>query len=261
MNSDFIQSFLKPQRTGNYIQDLNPLSKFNILLILGIAPFIVNDYRFGFGISVVFLIIALAAQKLKPFFKVYWKIALLFGVFLFLVRACFSPGENVLFQFIGIKLTTEGIAIGLQSSSLVLAFSGAIILFVQLTPMNKLMYALEKKGMSHVVSYITLSSFQTIADLGNNAKVIMESQKSRGIETDGNVFQRIKAYVPVLGPLVLNAISSTEEKAIAMDARAFSAPVKHTFLCDLPPVSIGEKVLVCIFNLAFIMLIVWRFVL
>lgn len=261
MNSEFIQSFMKPQRTGNIIQDLNPLSKLNILLVLGIAPFIVNDYRFGFGMAIAFILIALAAQKLKPFFKVYWKITLLFGIFLFLVRACFSSGEQVLFQFIGIRLTIEGIAIGLQSSSLVMAFSGAIILFVQLTPMSKLVYALEKRGMSHVVSYITLSSFQTIADLGNNAKVIMESQKSRGIETEGNVFKRIKAFVPVLGPLVLNAISSTEEKAIAMDARAFSAPVKHTFLCDLPPVSIGEKVLVCLFDLVFIMLIVWRFLL
>lgn len=261
MYSEFTQSFMKPQTTGNYIQDLNPLSKLNILLALGIAPFFVKDYRFGFGMAAVYLLLALMARKFKPFFKVYSKIALLFGIFLFLVRACFSSGNNVLFQFWGIRLTTEGIAIGLRSSSLVLAFSGAFILFMQLTPMSKLMYVLEKKGMSHIVSYITLSSFQTIADLGNNAKIIMESQKSRGIETDGNMFQRIKAYVPVLGPLVLNAIASTEEKAIAMDARAFSAPVKHTFLCDLPPVSVGERALVCFFDLAFVLIIVWRFVL
>lgn len=258
MDSEFTQSFLKPQKTGNYVQDLNPLSKLNILFTLGVIPFFMGDYRLRFGMIGVYLLIALTAQKLKPFFKVYIKIALLFGIFLFLVRACFSPGQNVLFQFWGIKLTSEGIKIGLYSSSLVLAFSGAFILFIQLTPMNKLMYSLEKKGMSHIVSYITLSSFQTIIDLGNNAKIIMESQKSRGIETDGNMFQRIKAYIPVLGPLVLNAISSTEEKAIAMDARAFSAPVKHTFLCDLPPVSIMEKTLVCLFDVIFVLVIIWR---
>jgi energy-coupling factor transporter transmembrane protein EcfT len=127
--------------------------------------------------------------------------------------------------------------------------------------MKDLMYALEKKGMSHVASYITLSSFQSIADLGENAKVIMESQKARGIETEGNVFKRMKAYIPVMGPLVLNAITSTEEKTIAMDARAFSAKVEHSFLCDLKPVPVWEKLLVAIFDAAFLALVVWRILL
>ena len=260
MDYNFVRSFMEPQRTGNYIQDLNPLSKLNIMLVLSILPFLLKDYRFGFIMALVYILIATIAKKFKPFFKIYSKIAVLFVLFLFLVRSCFSPGENVLFQLWGIKLTTEGIAIGLRSASLVLSFSGAFILFIQLTPMSKLMYSLEKKGMSHVVSYITLSSFQSITDLGASAKIILESQKARGIETEGNVFQRIKAYIPVLGPLVLNAISSTEEKTIAMDARAFSAPVEHTFLCELPSVPISEKVLVILFDAALVTLIVWRFI-
>ena len=111
-----------------------------------------------------------------------------------------------------------------------------------------------------MVSFVILSSFQTITDLGQNAKIIMESQKARGIETEGNVLQRAKAYIPVMGPLVLNAISSTEEKSIAMDARAFSAPVEHTFLSELPKVSGKEKALVILFDLAFVALIAGRIV-
>lgn len=259
MDYEFINSFMEPQRTGNYIQDLNPLSKLNIFLVLGISSFLVKDYWYGFALAAVYFLISLAAKRFKPFFKIYSKIIFLFIIFLFLVRACFTPGENVLFHLWGIRVTQEGILVGLRSSSMVLAFSGAFVLFVQLTPMNKFMYALEKKGMSHIASYITLSSFQTITDLGANAKIIMESQKARGIETDGNVFQRTKAYIPVLGPLVLNAIASTEEKSIAMDARAFSAPVKHTFLCELPIVPVSEKILVVLFDFAFIALFIWRF--
>ena len=105
-----------------------------------------------------------------------------------------------------------------------------------------------------------LSSFQTISDLGVNAHVIMDSQKARGIETEGNLIQRVKAYIPVMGPLVLNAISSVEEKSIAMDARAFSAKGAHTYLMELPEVKAGEKAAVIIIDILFVLLVIWRIV-
>jgi energy-coupling factor transporter transmembrane protein EcfT len=88
-----------------------------------------------------------------------------------------------------------------------------------------------------------LASMQNIIDLRKASVTILDSQKSRGIETDGNVFVRTRAFFPTLGPLLLGAIASTEEKVIAMDARAFSVKGKHTFLRELAPVSPREKLL------------------
>lgn len=258
MDYDFVEQYRKPKRYGNPIRDLNPVSKANLLLVLGLSPFIIQNYIFGFGMVGVFILLSVLAGCFKSFFSMYWKVLILFGVFLFLVKAAFSPGEHVLFQIWGICVTTESIQSGLKIVSLVLAFSGAFILFVKTTPMEDFTYALEQKGVSHMVSFVILSSFQTITDLGQSAQVIMESQKARGIEMEGNVLQRAKAYIPVMGPLVLNAISSTEEKSIAMDARAFSAPVEHTFLSELPEVGTGEKILVAAFDIAFIGLIIGR---
>lgn len=258
MDYEFVSQYAQPKKTGNCIRDLNPLSKLNLMLVLGISPFIVQNYVYSFAIVLFFTLVSVFAGSFRSFFSMYWKVLILFGVFLFLVKAAFAPGEHVIFQLWGICVTHESIASGLNIVSLVLAFSGGFILFVKTTPMEDLTYMLEQKGVSHMVSFVILSSFQTITDLGQNAKVIMESQKARGIETEGNVFQRAKAYIPVMGPLVLNAISSTEEKSIAMDARAFSAPVEHTFLSELPKVGTKEKVLVIIFDLALAVLIVGR---
>ncbi|MGO5052926.1 energy-coupling factor transporter transmembrane component T family protein [Lachnospiraceae bacterium LCP25S3_G4] len=261
MDYEFINQFLEAKKTGNCIQDLNPISKFNLMFVFGLAPFIIQNYFFGFGMVAFFIIMSIFAGQFKSFFSLYWKVLVLFGIFLFVVKCAFSPGERVIFQWWGICVTQESIQSGLNIVSLVLAFSGAFILFIKTTPMEDLTYSLEKKGVSHVISFVILSSFQTISDLGNNAKIIMESQKARGIETEGNVFQRGKAYIPVMGPLVLNAISSTEEKSIAMDARAFSAPVEHTFLTDLPEVSKLEKRMVLLLDLLFLALIIGRIVL
>ena len=120
------------------------------------------------------------------------------------------------------------------------------------------MYSLEKKGASHEISYIVLASFQTIIDLKKNTSMIMESQKARGIETEGNIKNRIKAFFPILGPLVLGAISNTEEKAIAMDARAFSLKCNHTFLRELRPVPVYEKVIVILTDVFFLAIIGYK---
>ncbi len=54
----------------------------------------------------------------------------------------------------------------------------------------------------------------------------MESQSARGIETEGNVLVRSKAFLPVLGPVILSSIAATEERTITMETRAFYAPAK-----------------------------------
>lgn len=257
-NKTFANQFLEPKRTGNFIKDLNPLSKLNIFFLLGLSAFFVGDYRYGFGVVIFLLIVAAVAQCLKSYMKVYWKVLLMFGVFLFALKAGFAPGEHILWQKWGIHISVESIQAGLVLTSGVLAFCGAVIMFVQTTEWSDLTYSLEKKGLSHTASFVILSSFQTISDLGVNAKAIMDSQKARGIETEGNMIKRIKAYIPVMGPLVLNAISSVEEKSIAMDARAFSATGEHTHLVELAPTKTGEKIMVLMLDILFVLLIIWR---
>ncbi len=259
-NRTFANQFLEPKRTGNAVKDLNPLSKLNIFIVLGLSAFFAGDYRYGFGMVILLFIVALAARCMKSYLKVYWKVLLLFGVFLFVIKAAFSPGEQIIWQKWGIHISVESIQAALVLTSGVLAFCGAVIMFVQTTEWCDLTYALEKNGLSHTASFVILSSFQTISDLGVNAHVIMDSQKARGIETEGNLIQRVKAYIPVMGPLVLNAISSVEEKSIAMDARAFSAKGAHTYLMELPEVKAGEKAVVIIIDILFVLLVIWRIV-
>ncbi|WP_196594245.1 energy-coupling factor transporter transmembrane component T family protein [Pectinatus sottacetonis] len=254
----FAYDYLKPKHKNNFILDMNPLSKANILFVTAASAFVIFNYYYAFALSLVYILLAAAARKFKGFISIYWKIVVFFASLLFLVRAAFTSGTKILFQFGGIHVTNEGIALGLISAALVMEFSGAFILFMKTTDMSDLVYMLEKHGMSHIFSYIILSAFQMINDLGKSAITIMDSQKCRGIETEGNFLQRAKAFIPILGPLVLSAIAGAEEKSIAMDARAFSAPGRHTSLVTLRRIPLSEHLLVILFDLAFIIILAWR---
>lgn len=259
MNQDFINSFRDYQRFDNWFLGLNPVSKLNMFFALGLTAMIARQWVFGFSLCLCYCIFAPAIGKGKAFFKPFAVVTVLFGVFIILLRQLSVHGETVLFSAFGLfNVTLEALIIGLDMASSLMGFSGAIILFFLTTEMQDLMLSLEKRGVSHTASYVILASFQTMIDLKKNMNTILESQKARGIETEGNLSVRIKAFFPVLGPLILSAISSTEEKSIAMDARAFSAKCKHTFLRELRPVPASEIILVVLIDIVFVAVVGYK---
>jgi energy-coupling factor transporter transmembrane protein EcfT len=206
-------------------------------------------------------LMAILAGKFKEFFKLYGKVCTIVIIFVTIIRQIGTRTGNVtpLINIFGWQWYLESFINSWDRITFILGFSGWLILFFTTTEMRDLMYTLEQLGMSHESSFIMLASMQNIIDLKKTSVTILESQKSRGIETDGNIFVRAKAFFPTLGPLLLGAITSTEEKAIAMDARAFSVKRKHTFLRELAPAGTWEKAIWVIVWLFFIATIVFRF--
>lgn len=260
MDYEFAYSFKKPQLTGNWFLDAHPFIRLNLLLVLAIVPMISQQWQVNVAMIAIYFLLAGAAGTIKRFSQMYIRFGAMIGSLLFIMRALFIPGENPLFTFWFITITEESIDKGISFSTMVVAICGAIILYSVTTRAKDFMYALERIGAPRTTSFIILSSFQAIIDLGQMSKVIMESQKARGIETEGSMRTRIRAFIPILGPLILGAITNTEEKAIAMDARAFSSKVKNTHLCHLRPVPAREWIFLVVVNVAFAGFILWRVV-
>ncbi len=260
MDTKFINSFFDFQKTGNVWLDLNPLTKLNICFALALTAVVVHDYRYGVPLIILACILAAVAGKFKEFFSTFWKISLTLAVFLILIRQIGTRPGNVtpLINVFGWQWYLEAFIDALDIITFIMGFSGWMLLYFVTTPMRDLMYVLEKRGMSHENSFIMLSAMQNIIDLRKASVMILESQKARGIETEGNVLVRLKAFFPTLGPLILGAITSTEEKAIAMDARAFSVKRKHTFLREIAPMVSAEKVLIALIWLYFVATIIYR---
>ena len=196
-------------------------------------------------ICVSYVVIAFCAGVGLSFTSTYLKLFAVVGLILFVLRAAFIPGEHVLFQVGAIAVSVEGIIDGARFTLAVMAMCGAVTLFFALIPMKYLMLALELKGMTPRVTYVILASFQSIIDLGKNAKVVMDAQKSRGIETEGSIAQRVRAFVPILAPVFLAAMNETEERALALDARAFNSRQPHSHLVSLHGIRTRDVVVLC----------------
>ena len=107
-------------------------------------------------------------------------------------------------------------------SSVILSIAGGLLLFTETTQVQDLMAVLGKMGLSSNVVYMVVASFRSINELSDKMGQILEAQSSRGIETEGNLFVRLKAILPMLITLLLSSMVSAEEKAIALEARCFN---------------------------------------
>ena len=50
------------------------------------------------------------------------------------------------------------------------------------------------------------------------------------METEGNLLVRIKAFLPLISPVVMSALTATRERAIALEVRGFGAKGTKTWL-------------------------------
>ena len=87
--------------------------------------------------------------------------------------------------------------------------------------------------MNYKTAYVFTSSLQMINILSGNSKTIMNAQRARGVETEGNVIVRAKAFFPTLVPLVLGAVIGSEERVLTLEARGFSMQGEKTHLFNL----------------------------
>lgn len=244
-------------KNNNIIVSLYPMTKFMFVICFSIGVLFLRDLT-SLVVSFLLLnVIAILAKVYKEFILTVIKRLTIFFILIIIIQGLFYHGETILLRFLIFSVKLEGILYALKLSLLILNISSVLILFFQVTLIKNFVFALEQAGLSHKVSFIILSTLKMFSVLDTKSKIIMDSQRARGVETEGNILVRIKAFIPILIPLILTSISSTEEKALTLEARGFSAPSKHTFLYVLEKKKI-DFILPKIFIILTILVILWR---
>ena len=82
-----------------------------------------------------------------------------------------------------------------------------------------------------------MAVLQIVPTMIASTAAITDAQRSRGMETEGGLWTRIRAFLPLMGPLVTSSLIATEERALALEVRGFGSTTRPTFLKEetLPP--------------------------
>ena len=244
--------------TKDDMRKLYPITKLFICLALLFSLFIISSYIYNYCMAIICGVIAvgfgvsLKTYAKRIFFSLFWLL-----IAIFIIQSVFLPSGEVLLKVGIISVYKEGLFKAIILTSRITAFVSILTLLILITPAKDFTIALEKKGLNPKAAFILLLSLQMIPEMKKQANIIMNSQKSRGVETEGNILVRAKALIPVFIPLVLSSIVNTEEKAITLEARGFSIGEKRTILDDIKETEYDKKVK--IFLVVFLILcVIWR---
>lgn len=241
----------------SFILDLYPTTKFLCALFICIITFLLPGYLYTYAIPFVCLFIAILVGKAKFFSNFVIKGLIPIVVMIFLLQSFFYPGDTILWSWGSFSIKQEGIDFSLQLTSKILAIGSALILFFRITKINDLARSLEKLGMSPKATFVLVASFNIIPEMRQDMIRIMDAQRSRGVETEGKLSVRMKAFIPALTPLILSSFSTTEEKAITLESRAFLAKTKKTNLHELEK-TINDRLIRMMLVAMLLLIIIWR---
>jgi len=179
------------------------------------------------------IILMLVGNVGKAYLRMMTKTIPLF-VALFIIQGLFNPDrETPLFQIGPVIVWEEGLQFASLAAARLLAVITSMGLLVMTTRPADLVASIEDRGISHGFSYSVLLILQIAPELQRRVGTIMDAQRARAIETEGSIFKRIRAFFPILGPLVTSLLYGIETRALALEARGFGAPGKRTRLHPL----------------------------
>ena len=213
---------------------LNPLTKLILTLTLIAAGFAIP---FAWASYAIFLVVILPLSYWggiwKQMIRAVWKIVLPFAISVILIQGLLWGKGTTLFTLGPFSVEKEGIVFALTSVGRITLVISSFLLLAMATRPDSLMSALFGIGLPGAITYIVVTTIQIIPRFQVKAAVIIDAQRSRGLKTEGNFLQRARSLLPLIMPLVLSSLVDVEERAIAIEARAFNAPGPKTSLMTI----------------------------
>jgi energy-coupling factor transport system permease protein len=213
---------------------LNPLTKAVAATVGSLIAIVAGGYIGPLLVIVVALVSAGFARVLGRLVRVTLAVSLALAVSVVLVSVLTRAGETVLFVIGPFDVTAEGVEFALQTLLRVFALSLSIGLFTLTTHPRALVADLERRGASPRFAFVALATIEAVPAMVARAGVIADAQRARGLDSEGGPLTRARGVLPLVGPVLLSAITDVEQRSLALEARSFSRPGRRELLWAMP---------------------------
>ena len=218
------------------LHNLNPLTK----IILALSIILVSIFSPWYWTSHVLLLLVIVplgfvGKVAREYFTSAIRLIIPAAGFIFFMQAFFQPvGDTVIFHFWFLDITQESLSFAFRIATRITVMISAFTLFLLTTHPSELMSDLTRRGLPGQFAYVIISALQILPQMQAKAQTIIDAQRSRGLDTQGNFIKRAGMLVPLVGPLVFGSLVEVEERAIAIEARGFTSKKVKTSLHEIP---------------------------
>lgn len=208
---------------------LNPATKIIGLVLLFILPLCFTHPLHLLPCLGFVLLLTYIAKSFRNLRRM-WFLILLLAVLSTVLWSFFRKGESTLFRLGFLSVSWEsvlyGTGMGIRLNTMLI--SGLI--FLSCTKVEEFTLGLRKMGLPFSVSFALSLAFRLVPLFFSTASTVVQAQRSRGLDLEGgNIFRRMRKYVPLLIPIFVYAIRNTDLLAMALESKGFGANRERTY--------------------------------
>ncbi len=149
--------------------------------------------------------------------------------FSILLWAALGNGNSMMWALGPLRFTREGAAYGALVALRLAAMLIAGIAFLTTTSVETFAYGLRQLRVPYRPAFALATAFHLVPLLLEAARTTTLAQRSRGLDLESlPPWQRVRAYVPLLVPVILSAVRGVNHLSIALEARGFGASSART---------------------------------
>ena len=227
-----LPDFVALPEHGRY-RSLNPTTKLVVALTTALIALGVRGWTAPLLVFVLMLGLVMWAGLGRSSLP-YLLATLPLLISIILINTFLYPAHDVAFTLGPLVATASGLTAAGRATLRVLAFATSVALFALTTRTDALVDDLERRGLGRRAAFVVSTAIGTVPRMVERAREIVESQRARGLDTQGGVRARLLGLLPLAGPLVLSALTEVEQRTMALEARAFSARGQRTVLRPYP---------------------------
>lgn len=225
--------------TNSPLHRLNPITKLIGLVFFFITGIALSNPVALLGlISVIFVLYLLA--KAISVFILYARWLAMGGIFILLLQVLFAHSGPELFRLVPKNIPILGwmgvvnkasLELGLTMVTRMAVFGFSLPLLLVTTQARDLMLILiDRLKFPYQYALMFITSLRFIPNLFVEIGNILQAQRVRAFEIRSkNPIKQVKAYFPLITPLVLISLKKAERLAVAMETRGFGQG-KRTYL-------------------------------
>jgi energy-coupling factor transport system permease protein len=202
------------------------------MVALFLAAFVV-DHPFG-QIPLVVLLLGLAVwtRSWSNLYRLRILIGLIFVMTFLIWTFFYGPDGNPPLLAVGgfaISHTAPWFALGMAAKLVVILCAG--ILFLSVTRIEELAYALNRVGLPYKIGFTMSLAFRLVPVFVDAADTVVQAQRCRGLDFDrGGLWERLRRYIPVIVPVFMGGLRRADNMAMALEARGFQSQRQRTTL-------------------------------
>ncbi len=249
-------------RPGNSaLHNLHPFNKLSYVLLTGVVVYCApGGLKPDAGLLVFNLMLAAWCGILPAVLNISWRTLLPLALFMLPIHGFLYPGNHTpLFSSHGLTIYLEGVwfAVTILLQLATILFASLLVVFT--THPADLISALTRSGCPASMAYLLGSPLLMLPAMRARINVIQAAQRARGLDSEGNVFKRLRFLPTLLAPFVLGAFAEIDQRAIALELRGFSGSGSKTTLREVPDSSV-QRILRWLMLIISILLLIYRVV-